>query len=129
MSWFKGHFGLDAVDTVIHVAVTGCAIIMAAIVIGPPASLFLAVKVGAISLVLFGWRRHRALRRMAAESEVGLTSGQVDAGRWADMEQRLADLEAAQSRVAELEERLDFTERLLAAPERDRHMIRDRAHG
>jgi hypothetical protein len=36
------------------------------------------------------------------------------------MEQRLMELEASQARIAELEERLDFAERLLAEPAADR---------
>ncbi len=36
--------------------------------------------------------------------------------RMLDMEHRMAELETSQARVAELEERLDFAERLLARP-------------
>jgi hypothetical protein len=129
MSWFRTHFGLDGVDTAIHAAVTVCGFVMVTTALNYPWGIALGAKLIAMSLVVFGWRRHRALKRMAAEAEIGLTSGQVDAGRWAEMEQRLADLEANQARVAELEERLDFTERLLASPERDRPLIGDRARG
>jgi hypothetical protein len=37
----------------------------------------------------------------------------------AEFEQRLRDLEAAQARIAELEERMDFAERMLANPRPD----------
>ncbi len=45
------------------------------------------------------------------------------AERLAELEQRLGDLEAGQSRVAELEERLDFTERMLAQASAERPAI------
>jgi hypothetical protein len=48
--------------------------------------------------------------------------GSVDAALRADLEQmqhRLAEVDALQMRVGELEERLDFAERLLARGERD----------
>ncbi len=34
-------------------------------------------------------RRHRAFKRMGAVAETGLSSGQVDAAHWSEMEQRL----------------------------------------
>jgi hypothetical protein len=37
-----------------------------------------------------------------------------EGGRVAELERRVGELEAGQQRMAELEERLDFTERLLA---------------
>ena len=40
--------------------------------------------------------------------------GGLNPQRLGEIEQRLADLESRESRVAELEERLDFAERLLA---------------
>jgi len=39
---------------------------------------------------------------------------QMDPAELAELRQRLGDLEAQQARVAELEERVDFAERLLA---------------
>lgn len=63
------------------------------------------------SAVLFEWRRRRALRN---DSAAGLTTGEVQLERVADLEARMADVEVLHARVAELEERLDFSERLLA---------------
>jgi hypothetical protein len=45
-----------------------------------------------------------------------------DPQRLADIEHRLADLEAREARVAELEERLDFAERLLTREAASRHL-------
>ena len=129
MTWFRSRFGLDGVDTVIHVGVTLCAFAMATIAFDGTLGTILGFKVIAISLVAFAWRRNRALKRMSIGGELGLTSGQMAADRLAEMEPRLGDLEAAQSRVAELEERLDFTERMLASGERDPLPVRGAAHG
>lgn len=63
----------------------------------------------ATSLAILGWRRSRALK--AAPT---LSSGEYQSERVADLESRMAEMEAQQGRMAELEERLDFTERLLA---------------
>ncbi len=48
------------------------------------------------------------------------TTGETDAVRIAELEQRLLDIETVQHRIAELEERLDFAERMLAQPGADR---------
>jgi ubiquinone biosynthesis protein UbiJ len=68
--------------------------------------------VAASSLILLAVRRRLALRRQAAP---GLGTGEVAAERMFELEQRLADLESVEHRMAELEERLDFAERMLAA--------------
>lgn len=46
---------------------------------------------------------------------VGLTTGEAQMHRLEEVELRLAEMEALQERVAELEERLDFSERLLVS--------------
>ncbi|HEX9892655.1 MAG TPA: hypothetical protein VGA78_01975, partial [Gemmatimonadales bacterium] len=43
----------------------------------------------------------------------GMTAEEMAAERMAELEARVADLELAQDRVAQLEERMDFSERLL----------------
>jgi len=109
----KKHLGIDLVDLAIHVFVTGLAMAFVnEIVLGPDADA-IALTITAASALLFAWRRQRGLKR-AASSPTGLTTGQMEAARIEELEQRLADLEAGQLRVAELEERLDFAERLLA---------------
>jgi len=109
MSWWRDNFGLDAVDLTLHAGVT-VAVIAAIKASGGP--LEAGLLTGAFSLVVLGLRRHFALRALRRQ---GLSAGEMTAERVAELEQRMAELEAAQARVAELEERLDFTERLLAS--------------
>jgi len=58
-------------------------------------------------------------RALARAIELGAGGGRSpeDEARVAQLEQRVAELEAGQARVAELEERMDFAERLLARPD------------
>jgi hypothetical protein len=58
-------------------------------------------------------------RALARAIELGAAGGRPpeDEARVAQLEQRVAELEAGQARVAELEERMDFAERLLARPD------------
>ena len=68
------------------------------------------------SAVIYSIRRYFALRKF---KQAGELSGETTTGvhRRLDTEARLEDLEALYGRVAELEERLDFAERLLAKKE------------
>jgi hypothetical protein len=52
-------------------------------------------------------------RALARAIELGAGWQPQDDGRMAQLEQRVAELEAGQARVAELEERVDFSERIL----------------
>jgi hypothetical protein len=109
MSAWKRYFGLDGFDTTVHVVITLA--VMAAVVDATrsPGPMALA---GAAGLVVLAVRRRLALSAMVKSGEVsGETSG---AYRLADVEGRLAELETLHARVAELEERVDFSERLLA---------------
>lgn len=108
MSWWRRHIGVDFVDTLIHVGVTFMVMIIAAEA-GPGSEEVTISLVVAVSLVVFAWRRKIALRNLPVES-----TGERSAVRLEDLEARMADLEQANVRVAELEERLDFAERLLA---------------
>ena len=110
MSWIRQTFGMDGVDLLIHIGVTG-ALMGFVGVSGGPEELY-PVLTG-LSLLVLGVRRSIALRM--AERR-GLSTGEMTAERIAELEQRMAELESAQTRVAELEERLDFAERLLARP-------------
>jgi hypothetical protein len=117
VSWWRRTFGMDAIDLLIQAGVTGMLLAFVG-VSGGPGELY-PVMIGA-SLVVLGVRRHLALR--TAERR-GLTTGEMSADRIADLEQRMADLEAGQSRVAELEERVDFAERLLAQGSSERQAL------
>ena len=112
MNWFKRIFGLDFIDFAIQFAVTALAMgFVDSLVHGPAEDRLMFVTAGA-SVVLYAYRRQRALKAQAAD--LGLTTGQMAAARLEELEQRVNQLEASELRVAELEERLDFAERMLA---------------
>ena len=117
--FLRRHFGLDWFDLGLHAALTGCVLGFLGMSHAPPE--MFPVTTGA-SLALLGFRRHRALKRRPT---VGVTSGEMTAMRLEEVEQRLGELEAAHTRIAELEERLDFTERLLARQTDDRRLIEE----
>lgn len=97
--------GLDWFDVVVHVTVTAVAGAIVSMMFGGQDGEMAVALVLGISVVVLGIRRKRAL---AAAVE-----GPEHSVRLEDMESRLAELEQVQFRVAELEERLDFAERLL----------------
>lgn len=106
MSWLRRHVGLDGVDLTIHFGVT-----MFLMIVGDAVThseIGVAVP-GALSLVLLGVRRRRALKAQPTER-----TGEVTGQRLAELESRVADVDQLHYRVQELEERLDFAERLLA---------------
>jgi hypothetical protein len=105
---FRDRWGIDLFDLVLHLLATG--LVMGGIeeVTGDDALVMFA---GAGSLVLLAIRRQITLWLRARR---GLTTGEMAAERVAELENRVADLEAQQSRNFELEERLEFAERLLA---------------
>ncbi len=112
MSWFRKTVGLDGVDLVIQFGVTGfLMIVVGSLIIPNPESLIAGV--GAASLVVLGIRRHLALKR-APRGAIGEITGEVITDRLADLDGRLNEIDALTYRVHELEERLDFAERLLA---------------
>ncbi len=108
MSWFKRNLGLDWFDLLVHVGVTCLLMAWVGMSHGPD-ELF-PVITGA-SLIVLAVRRAIALRSGA---RTGLSTGEMEAERIAELEQRVAELEAGQAHVADLAERLDFAERLLA---------------
>jgi hypothetical protein len=101
---------MDAWAVGLHVFVTICAAVALGEASGPDDDVVIPL-VFAGSAVLFEWRRRKALRE---QGPVGLTSGEVAAHRLADVEDRMAELDLLQARIMELEERVDFSERLLA---------------
>ena len=116
----KSTLGLDGFDLAIHVAVTGILLFWVIVTNNRMDAMIGSSMVGTGSLVLLAVRRRLALRRAGS---VGLTSGEMAAVRLAELEARVADLEAAQGRVFELEERLDFAERMLAQGPGERQAI------
>jgi hypothetical protein len=81
-------------------------------------AMFLAVGAAWVAL-LTGPVGHAIARRIAGKraepgpGTTGLSTGEMAAERIAEVEARLAELESRQDRLLELEERLDFAERLL----------------
>ena len=84
---------------------------MDAMTLGVPGSILFIILVSVVAATVILWPIVRALARRLEGK------GTVDAGLKADVEhlhQRLGEVDALQARVGELEERLDFAERLLA---------------
>jgi hypothetical protein len=109
MSWFRRNLGLDAFDLLVHVSLTIMVMFFVAMS-GGPEELFPVIT--GVSLLVLAVRRRIALKSGGATA--GLTTGEMAAERIAELEERVAELESAQLEVAELAERLDFAERLLA---------------
>ena len=108
MSVIKRTFGLDGVEILIHAGVTFCLMALADMAQSWGQGEGVAI-VGAVSLVVFGIRRQYALKHLPPAS-----TGEVAAAQLADLDARLNEMDQLQFRVQELEERLDFAERLLA---------------
>ena len=108
MSLIKRTFGLDGVEIAIHAGVTFCLMALADMAQSSSNGEGVAI-VGAVSLVVFGIRRQWALKHSPP-----VTTGELAAERMADLDARLHEMDQLQFRVQELEERLDFAERLLA---------------
>lgn len=104
----KKYVGLDLLDLAIHAGVSFAAMVALGNMTQPDDEIGVAFGFAA-SLVVLAWRRNRALRNAPP-----VTTGEAQAERVAMLEDRLADLEAQQGRVLELEERVDFAERMLA---------------
>ncbi|MEO8451968.1 MAG: hypothetical protein ABI647_19410 [Gemmatimonadota bacterium] len=83
-------------------------------------ALFLAVG-GTMVALLLGPVGQAVAKRLAGKAgsdpKSGLTTGEMAAERLADMESRLIELDGIAAHVAELEQRLEFAERLLTQHE------------
>jgi hypothetical protein len=110
MGAFQRVMGIDVVDFAIHVVTTGFVAGLADAASRHDGEGFV-LMIFAASTVLLGVRRHLALRKRAQFPE---TTGEVAALRAEELESRVSELEQGQMRMQELEERLDFAERLLA---------------
>ena len=97
--------GLDWFDVLVHGVITVVAGVGADSLFFGSAGDFAVGVVVATSLTILGWRRKRALAALPPDT------GSV---RLADVEDRMAEVDHLAQRVYELEERLEFAERLLA---------------
>lgn len=126
MSWFRKHLGLDGFDLTIHVAVTMMLMVMASMSNGPEEMYPL---ITGASLVVLGIRRALVLRR---DVRPGLTTGEMAAERIAELEQRVAAMEERllelEAERTQLEERVDFAERLLSQAGEPKELDRRKAH-
>lgn len=104
----KRWLGIDAFDLIIQVGITAMIMIIVDTASRGPDSDGAIAAVVACSLGVLAWRRARALKHRPPE-----TTGEYQGERLAMLEDRVAELEQGQSRMLELEERLEFTERLL----------------
>lgn len=109
MSRIRRVFGLDGIDLLIHAGVTFSIMAIGSSIWSHADAELMLATVSCASFVVLGIRRHAALRNLPPE-----TSGEMAAERIAELEGRVAELEQAEFRIHELEERLDFAERLLA---------------
>ena len=110
MSWWKRVFGLDGFDLAVHAAITVIVLVWIGAVNDRSEDVIIFGSMASLtSLVFLAVRRRIALNRSER-----LGAGSVDTEQLAELEQRVAELEMDRARVAELEERLDFAERLLA---------------
>lgn len=103
----KRYFGIDFIDLLIQFGITVALGVMAASVMTPHEEVGVGFVV-ASSFAVLAWRRTRALKHLP---EAGRSERNQD--RIAELEQRVAELEYGQGRLVELEERVDFQERLM----------------
>lgn len=114
----KSSIGLDWFDLLIHVGITGMLMVVADSAVSGGGGDALISLVVATSLAILAWRRARALKRMGGSPE------ERHDDRLAEVEARLMDLEQAQGRMLELEERVDFAERMLAQKREEKALPR-----
>lgn len=109
-SWWRRVFGLDGFDVAVQAIITGVILFWIGMANnrGDDIAIFSSMAL-VTSLVVLAARRRLALNRI---ERLGVSD--ADASRLAELEQRVAELEFDHARLQELEERLDFTERLLA---------------
>jgi hypothetical protein len=107
----KSVLGLDGFDLTIHVAVTAILLFWIGAVNQRNDAIVFSSMTATTSLILLAVRRKLALRKRGM---AGLTTGEMAAERLGELEQRLAELEVLHGRIAELEERVDFAERIVA---------------
>jgi hypothetical protein len=105
MTWWRRTFGLHPVDMIIHALIGG--FIVGALGEASTNDAVTLLGVAAVFAV-YAWRRHRAIAALPAD---GMTSGEV---RLAEVDAQGEEIHELRTRLLELEERLDFAERLLS---------------
>lgn len=105
----KKWLGIGFVDFAIQAAVTMCIIGIFVDDPGVRDEVVVFSTLGASVLVL-AIRRYFAMRR----GELGESTSEIGARQMSELELRVSELEAAQMRLMDLEERVDFAERLLS---------------
>ncbi len=105
-TWWKRTFGLDPIDFILHFLIGG--FIVGGLGEASKNDVVALVSTAALFAV-YAWRRQRALAALPAG--VGYSSGEV---KLAELDAQAEELHELRGRLAELEERLDFTERMLA---------------
>ncbi|MEO8032373.1 MAG: hypothetical protein ABJC74_07510 [Gemmatimonadota bacterium] len=112
--------GMDWFDVLIHVGITIAVAAGTNIMFGGnegrPAGDVAVAATFAVSLFLLGLRRKRAMAHAL--------DAPADQQRVEELEARLSDLEQVQFRVAELEERVDFAERMLGQAREQERIVR-----
>lgn len=109
MKWIRRTFGMDGFDLMVHLGVTVAIMFIGGTIWDHNDAIVMLATVSGASLVLLGVRRKIGLRQLPPEPP-----REEEREQLAELEARLGELERAQDRILELEERLDFTERLLA---------------
>jgi len=105
MDWWKRTFGLHPVDMAFHFLIGGFLVGALGEASGNDSIILLGI---AGMLGAYVWRRQRAIAELPA---AGMTSGEVRLDEFHAQAEELHDL---RGRMIELEERVDFAERLLA---------------
>jgi hypothetical protein len=108
----KRWLGIDFIDLLIQAAITMCVGVAVVELAGPNEEILVSATFAA-SFGILAYRRHWARKR----GELGKPATPPSGEYVLELEQRVTDLENAQQRIYELEERLDFAERLLAQKE------------
>lgn len=105
MNWWRRTFGLDPIDFVVHFLAGG----LVAGALGEAShNDSVGLLAAAALFAAYAWRRQRAIAALPA---AGMSSGEV---KLAELDAQAEELHDLRGRLAELEERLDFTERMLA---------------
>ena len=102
----KRWLGIDAFDLLVQIGFTVALMVAVDSASTGPGGEGAVALVAGVSLLVLAYRRTKAMRRSMG--------GPADPERLRELEVRVEDLEASQSRMLELEERVDFAERMLA---------------